>query len=221
MVTVGTGVRSSRAAMSLAEVYPEVYATAAIHPQDAASATEDAMQNLRELADHPKVVAIGETGLDYAHPDPPRDVQRDAFDRHIRLSQDLRLPLIIHCREAFEDVLAILEGKEISTVIMHAFSGSAAIAEVCVARGYAISLAGPVTFRNARATAEVARTVPLESLLVETDAPALAPVPFRGRRNEPAYLVHTIAHIAALRGQTAEVIARVTTQNALRVYGVS
>lgn len=218
MITVGTSVASSRAAVGLAEAYPEVYASVAVHPQYAADATDGAMHDLRTLAEHPKVVAIGETGLDYAHADPPRDVQREAFDRHIRLSRTLRLPLIIHCREAYEDVLAVLQEAELPSVVMHAFSGSLELAETCVARGYAISVAGPVTFRNGRATAEVARSIPLEALLVETDAPGLAPVPHRGRRNEPAYLIHTVVQIAALRGLPLEAIARATTANAHRVY---
>ncbi len=221
MVTIGTSVASSRAAIRLAEAYPEIYASVAIHPQDSAAATDDAMDELRTLAAHRKVVAIGETGLDYAHPDPPRNAQRNAFDRHIRLSRELRLPLIIHCRDAYDDVLAILQEAKVPTVVMHAFSGSRALADACVARGYTISLAGPVTFRNAGASAEVGRAVPLEFLLVETDAPGLAPVPHRGRRNEPAYLIHTVTRIAALRGVPPEDVAQATTKSARRVFGVS
>jgi len=221
LITVGTGLTSSRAAVELAAAYPEIYASVAIHPQDAAAITDQAMDELRTIAAHPKVVAIGETGLDYAHPDPPRDRQRDAFSRHIRLSRELQLPLIIHCRDAYDDVLAMLLEASVSSVVMHAFSGSKALAEACVARGYAISLAGPVTFRNAGASAEVGRAVPLEFLLVETDAPGLAPVPHRGRRNEPAYLIHTVTRIAALRGVPPEEVAQATTTSARRVFGVS
>lgn len=220
MVSVGTGVVSSRAAIGLAEKYPEVFATVAIHPLDAHAATDDAMEALRMLAAHPKVVAIGETGLDFSRPDPPREVQREAFGRHIHLSRDLGLPLIIHCREAYEEVLGILQAAQVTNVIMHAFAGSVPIADTCVANGYAISLAGPVTFRNARVTADVARTVPLGNLLVETDAPGLAPEPFRGRRNEPGYLVHTVARIAALRDLPPDDVAHVTTQNARHIYGM-
>ncbi len=220
MVSVGTGVVSSRAAIGLAEKYPEVFATVAIHPLDAHAATDDAMEALRMLAAHPKVVAIGETGLDFSRPDPPREAQREAFGRHIILSRDLGLPLIIHCREAYEDVMGILQEEQVQNVIMHAFAGSVPIADACVASGYAISLAGPVTFKNARVTADVARTVPLGSLLVETDAPGLAPEPFRGRRNEPGYLVHSVARIAALRDLPPDDVAHVTTQNARHIYRV-
>lgn len=221
MVTVGTSVASSQAAISLAEAYPELYATVAIHPQDADTATDAMMDELRQIATHPKVVAIGETGLDFARPEPSPEVQREAFVGHIRLSRALGLPLIIHCREAFAEVLGILGEARLPNVIMHAFSGSVTFAEECIASGYVISLAGPVTFRNARASVDVARAVPLEFLLVETDAPGLAPEPVRGRRNEPAYLVHTVARIAALRGLSSEEIAAVTSENARRIYGVS
>ncbi len=221
MVTVGTGIASSRAAIALADQYPEIYAAVAIHPQEASAATDEAMEAIRILAAHPKVVAIGETGLDFSRPEPPRPLQREVFIRHIQLSRALRLPLIIHCREAHKDVLAILGEGEARGVIMHAFSGSSAVAEECIASGYALSLAGPVTFRNAHASVDVARTVPLGLLLVETDAPALAPEPFRGRRNEPAHLAHTIAKIAALRGVPREEVARATALNARRVYALT
>ncbi len=220
LVTVGTSVRSSHAAIDLAGVYPEVYATVAIHPQEAHTATDDAMHALHTLATHPKVVAIGETGLDFSRPDPPRDVQREAFRRHIHLSRELGLPLIIHCRAPHDELFEMLQGALVPSVVMHAFSGSVDFAVACVAAGYAISLAGPVTFHNARATADVARTVPLERLLVETDAPGLAPEPVRGRRNEPAHLMYTVARIAALRDLPPDEVARATSQNAQRVYRV-
>jgi len=221
MVTVGTNVASSRAAVDLAGRFPDVYAAVAVHPHEADRATPEAMAELRGLAAHAQVVAVGETGLDYARDYAPREVQQQAFREHIRLSRELDLPLIVHCREAFADVLAILAGERAGPVIMHAFSGSPEIARLCVARGYFISLAGPVTFANARVTAQVAAEVPVEHVLVETDAPVLAPEPFRGRRNEPAYLEHIVRRIAALRRQTPEGIAAATAANARRVFRVS
>ncbi len=220
MVTVGTNIASSRAAVALAERFPPVYAAVAVHPHEAGTATPEAIADLRALAAHPKVVAVGETGLDYAKDYAPREAQREAFAEHIRLSQDLDLPLIIHCREAYPDVLAALDHARADRVIMHAFSGSPETAEKCAERGYFISLAGPVTFRNARVVQEVAATVPAPLLLVETDAPVLAPEPVRGRRNEPAYLPHIVRRVAQLRGAAPEETGAVTAANARRVYGV-
>ena len=213
MVTVGIDVASSRAAVDLAGRFSTVHAAVAVHPHEAA--------DLGPLAAHAKVVAVGETGLDYAKDYAPREVQRRVFIEHIWLSRERNLPLIVHCREAHAEVLEILEREQPVGVVMHAFSGSVDVARACVERGYFISLAGPVTFRNARAAAQVAQEVPLGSLLVETDAPVLAPEPFRGRRNEPAYLPHIVQRIADLRGCPPEEIAAATAANARRVYAVN
>jgi TatD DNase family protein len=220
MVTAGTDVASSQAGVALAERFPELYAAVAIHPHDAAQATAEALAELRVLARHPKVVAIGETGLDYAKTSPPPEVQQQAFIRHIRLGRELNMPLVVHCRNAYPEVLELLAREQAGRVVLHAFSGSAEVARVSAGRGYWISLAGPVTFRNATQIAEVAQQVPAPFLLAETDAPVLAPEPFRGRRNEPAYLVHTIRRLAALRACSPEEIAAMTTANARRVYAV-
>ncbi len=220
MITVGTGVASSRAAVALAERFPMVYAAVAIHPHEAGEATPEAMEELRKLASHPKVVAVGETGLDFAKNDAPHEAQRRAFAEHMTLSRDLHLPLVIHCRAAYPEVLELLEREQAGPVLMHAFSGSPDIARTCVGRGYCISLAGPVTFRNARTAAQVAQEVPLELLLVETDAPVLTPEPYRGQRNEPAYLQYIVQRIAELRSRHAEEIAAATAANARRVYSV-
>lgn len=221
MTTVGTTIASSRAAVALADRVPAIFAAVAIHPHEAADATPEAMRELRTLAGHRKVVAIGETGLDFSRHAAPREGQRHAFLEHIRLSRELNLPLIIHCREAFAEMLEILTSEHARRVVMHAFSGSEDIAATCAAEGFCVSLAGPVTFRNARTAAGVAREVPLEALLVETDAPVLAPDPFRGRRNEPAYLPYIVQRIAELRGRASEEIAAVTAANARRVYAVT
>ncbi len=219
MITVGTTLASSRAAVALAERYPEVYAAVAVHPHDAAQVTDDVLAGLRALAAHPKVVAIGETGLDFARAEPSRAVQETAFRRHIRLGAETGLPLVIHCREAFPAVLAILlEERNVPGVIMHAFSGTVVDARTCVERGYAISLAGPVTFRNARVPVEVARIVPTASLLAETDAPVLAPVPFRGRRNEPAYLGYTVRRLAEVKAVPEDDLAGALVENTRRVF---
>jgi TatD DNase family protein len=219
MLTVGTNLATSRAAVALAERYPEVYAAVAVHPHEAAGLTDDILGELRALAGHRKVVAIGETGLDFARGDPPRDVQETAFRRHIGLSAETGLPLAIHCRDAFGAVFGILlEDGSSPGVIMHAFSGTVENARTCLERGYAVSLAGPVTFRDAHLAVEVARMVPLHAMLVETDAPVLAPVPFRGRRNEPAFLPYTVERIAAVKAMPVDDVAAATTANARHVF---
>lgn len=220
MVTIGTNLDSCRAAVALAEQYHDVFAAVAIHPHEAQQATDDAIAELHTLAAHPRVVAIGETGLDFVRAKAPREAQYEAFRRHVRLSRDLKLPLIIHCREAYAEVLETLAEEKTVAVIMHAFSGSAEVARTCAARGFMIALGGPVTYKNARNAAEVARTIPEDALLVETDAPVLPPEPYRGRRNEPAHLRYVVERIAELRGTASAVIAAATTKNAARVYHV-
>jgi TatD DNase family protein len=220
MITVGTSVASSRAAVALAERYPDVYAAVAIHPHEAGEADPETMGEIGELAAHARVVAIGETGLDLARPAPTRQVQERVLRWHASLSVSTGLPLIIHCRDAFPAVLDILQEWNVTGVVMHAFSGTADIAQRCVDRGYMISMAGPVTFRNAPVPVEVARTVPLTSLLVETDAPVLAPVPFRGRRNEPAYLPYTVRRLAEVKGMPDDELAGATVENARRAFGI-
>jgi TatD DNase family protein len=220
MVTVGTDVAGSRAAVALAQRYDGVFAAVAVHPHSAASATPEAIDELRALAAGAPVVAVGETGLDYARDSAPGEAQQAAFIRHIQLSRDLRRPLVIHCREAYAEVLAILQREGVGDVVMHAFSGSVETARECVRRGYALSIGGPVTFKHATTTAQVAREVPLDALLVETDAPVLTPEPFRGRRNEPSYLPHVVRRIAELRETPVADVARATTANARRVFRV-
>lgn len=220
MVTAGTNLASSRAAVALADRYPGVFAAVAVHPHEADVVDEDVLSQLRALAAEPHVVAIGETGLDFARPDPSRDAQEEVFRRHVRLSAESGLPLIIHCRDAFPAALAILQEWTVPGVVMHAFSGTADIAQRCVDRGYFISLAGPVTFRNARGPVDVARIVPLTALLVETDAPVLAPVPFRGRRNEPAYLRYTVRRLAEVKEIPDDELAAATADNARRAFRI-
>lgn len=219
MVTVGTDLASSRAAVELAERHAGVYAAVAIHPHAAVAATADAFFELRALAAHPKVVAIGETGLDFGGRSAPVEPQRDAFRAHLTLAREQRLPIIVHCRNAHRDVLEMLTETE-TAVIMHAFSGSVEIARECVARDYFISLAGPVTFRNADLPVKVAREVPASLLLVETDAPVLAPHPYRGKRNEPAYLRSIVERLAEIRAVPVEDLIETSAANAAKVFGV-
>lgn len=220
IINIGIDLRTSRVAVDLAEKYPGVYASVGLHPHEAARGGEEVFRALAELARHPKVVAVGETGLDYHYDRPPKAVQQEAFRRQIALAAEAGLPVIVHAREAWDDVLDILrkEGSGLQGGVMHCFSGDMAVAEECLALGFHISFAGPVTFRNARVAKEVARAVPLERLLVETDCPFLSPHPHRGERNEPARVTLVIAEIARLRGLDFSAVAAATGANARRLF---
>ncbi len=220
IITIGSDPESSTRAIGLAERYGQVYCTVGVHPHDAKDFTLDALMKLREWASHKKVVAIGETGLDYHYDNSPRKTQREVFERHLALAVEKDLPAVVHSREASEDTLRILRASGIKKGVMHCFSGSMRTAEAAMALGLHISIAGPVTFKKARKLKDVARAVPDEYLLIETDAPYLAPAPMRGKRNEPAYIVYTASEIAALRGISPEDVARITALNARRLFGL-
>lgn len=220
MITVGTDLASSRAAVALADRHTGVFAAVAIHPHAAATVTPATYAELRALAAHRKVVAIGETGLDFGGRSAPVEAQRDAFRAHLTLARERRLPVLIHCRDAHRDALEMLADAG-TAIVMHAFSGSVEIARECAARGYFISLAGPITFRHADRPVTVAQEVPEALLLVETDAPVLAPHPYRGRRNEPAYLRYIVERLAEIRAVPVEALIATSAANAARVFGVS
>jgi TatD DNase family protein len=222
MVAIGTGngPPDLEAGVRLAERYPQFYATAGVHPHDAAKADPGTFAVLAELLKHPKVVALGEIGLDYHYDFSPRDVQRGVFVEQMRIARDARKPIVIHTREAWDDTLALLgEHWAPSRLggIMHCFSGGPAEAEQALALGFYLSFGGIVTFPKATALQEAARLTPADRILVETDAPYLAPVPKRGKRNEPAYVVETARKLAALRGETFESIVAATGANFQRL----
>ncbi|MET0649027.1 MAG: TatD family hydrolase [Pyrinomonadaceae bacterium] len=210
-------------AVALAEKYEGVYAAVGVHPHDAKLYTEAAERLLLEFVRSKRVVALGEIGLDYHYDNSPREVQREVFARQLRLARAENLPVIIHSRDADAETLEILraeyEGAERGGV-MHCFGGGPALAEGALGLGFYISFAGNVTFKKADALREVALAVPSERLLVETDCPYLAPVPHRGRRNEPAHVVETARFLAELRGARPEEIGRVTSENFSRLFGV-
>lgn len=217
-ITVGTSLASSRRAIALAEQHDDIYAAVAIHPHNASEATAEALGDLAALARHPRVVAIGETGLDFYRNFAPRDAQAEAFRAHLDLACRRNLPVIIHNRDAHAEVMRILAEVAPPAVIMHCFSGSLDVAQACLDRGYHLGLGGPVTYRNARRALEVARFVPPDRLLLETDAPYLPPEPHRGRRNEPAYLPLIAWAIAHARGVSAGTVAELTSFNARTVF---
>lgn len=217
MVTIGTDRETNPAAVALAERVPEVYATVGIHPHDAAEATDEDFATMERLARaSARVVALGEMGLDFFRNLSPRDRQEAVFRRQLDLARRLRKPVVVHCRDAHAEVVSILaeEGAGAVGGVMHCFSGDLEIAKRCLDLGLLISLAGPVTYRNARALPDVARFVPEDRLVVETDCPFLPPEPHRGQRNEPAYVALTVARIAALRGADPEALGAALARNA-------
>lgn len=222
MVVVGFDRPTIEIAMDLIKKYDFLYASIGWHPVDAIDMKDEDLDWIEELAKHPKVVAIGETGLDYHWDKSPKDIQKEVFRKQIRLAKKLQLPLVIHNREATADVVEILKEENAAEVggIMHCFSGSPETALECVKMNFYISLGGPVTFKNAKKPKEVAKAVPLDRLLIETDCPYLAPHPYRGKRNEPAYVKLVAEEIAALKGLSFEEVAKATTENAERLFGL-
>jgi TatD DNase family protein len=221
MVTIGTDRETNPAAVAIAERLPHVHATVGIHPHDAADATEADFAAMERLArESPRVVALGEMGLDYFRDLSPRDVQEEVLRRQLDMARRLDKPVVIHCRDAHAETLAILAAERVGEIggVMHCFSADVEVAKRCLDLGLAISLAGPVTYKNARALPDVARFVPADRLVLETDCPFLPPHPHRGQRNEPAWVAITAARVAELRGVTLETLAETTTENAHRLF---
>lgn len=218
ILNIGYNRDSIPSSLQLAEKYDYIYSSVGWHPQDANSFTEKDLAWLRELAEHPKVIAIGEIGLDYYWDTSPRDVQKKVFRTQIALAKELNLPIVIHDRDAHEDVLKILKEERLETgVIMHAFSGSVEMAKECIDLGFYLSFGGPITFKNAVRPKEVAKAIPLERILIETDSPYLTPHPYRGKRNESSYVRLVAEKLAELRGLTVEEIEEITYRNAVTV----
>lgn len=222
MVTIGTDLETSRAAIAVADRDPGVWASVGLHPHDAEAGDDAFYEALEGLAASPRVVALGEMGLDFFRNLAPRPVQEAAFRRQLALARRLRKPVVIHCRDAHAETLAILAEERVREVggIMHCFSADVDVARRCLELGLLISLAGPVTYPNARALPDVARFVPADRLVVETDCPFLPPQPYRGKRNEPAYLAITAARVADLRKESLERLAARMTENARRLFGI-
>jgi TatD DNase family protein len=221
IVTVGTDLQSSGKAIDLAEKNPFVFAAVGFHPHNAKDADSASMNALALLAKNTRVVAWGEIGLDLFWRHSPPQTQLDVFEQQMDRANHLGLPVIVHSREANDEVLRVLKKRKGSGKgVIHCFSGNYDMAMAFIDMGYLISIPGTVTYKNASVTQDVARKAPLERLLVETDAPFLAPIPFRGKRNEPAYVVHTVSKIAELRDIDFQAVARATSENAKRIFHI-
>ncbi|RJP25809.1 MAG: TatD family deoxyribonuclease [Candidatus Omnitrophota bacterium] len=220
-VVVGYDIESSARAIRLAETLEGLYAGVGVSPHDILKAPDDYLEQLKTMANHPRVVAIGEAGLEYHYPAGPKEMQIQQFLRQAELAERVQKPLIIHLREADEDFLRLLKTFPASSAILHCFTASEDVMNAAVERGFYISFSGIVTFKNAKSLHELAAKVPDANLLVETDAPYLAPVPFRGKICKPEMIIETVKKIAQIREERGEDIAHLTCRNAQTVFGLS
>ena len=222
IITVGIDVKSCGSAIRLSDEFDSVYATVGIHPHHVKEIDETSYDLLRAFARHKKVCALGEIGLDFFRNISPQDVQKKRFRELISLARELKLPVVVHDRDAHDETLAILKEEKAFEVggVLHCFSGDYGMAAQCFDMGFYISIPGTITFRNAHTLQEVVRRSPLERMLIETDAPFLTPVPFRGKRNEPSYVRFVADSIAQLKGIDANEVARVTTRNARSLFQI-
>jgi TatD DNase family protein len=220
IINVGWDLPSSRAAIDLAQRRDDFWAVVGVHPHDASGVGESLESELVQLARHPKVVAIGEVGLDYHYDYSPRPLQREVFRRQLAVANELELPVVIHSRDAAADTMSILDELKPRRCLLHCFGGSWETAQWGLSRGYYFSFGGPVTFKNAKRPVEVVSKLPQDRLMVETDAPYLAPEPNRGKRNEPAFVVDTLRRIALLRGIPSSELARALGKNTLSFFNI-
>jgi TatD DNase family protein len=221
LIEIGYDLPSSRAAVALAAAHPQIYAVVGIQPHYAAEADAAWLAAVEELAAHPKVVAVGEIGLDYYHDRAPHDRQADLFRQQLALARRLGKPVVIHTRDAHADTVRILQTTAVGQAgVMHAFSGDWVFATACLEVGFYLSFSGAVTYSKATDLHDVVRRVPLDRILTETDSPYLAPNPHRGKRNEPAYVRLVVERLAALREQQSEELAAAVWHNANQVFGL-
>ena len=220
VMNVGCCLDSSKDCIAMAEKYPFVYASVGSHPDSASEVDESVLEQYRQMAKHPKVKAIGEIGLDYYYEDIPREIQQKAFRLQMELARQVDLPVIIHERDAHDDGMRIVKEFKGITGVFHCYSGSAEMARQLVNMGWYIGFTGVLTFKNARKAVETAQQIPLERIVLETDCPFMAPEPFRGKRNSPAYLYRMAERLAELRGISVEEVHAITTENAKRLYRI-
>ncbi|MDP4093777.1 MAG: TatD family hydrolase [Bacillota bacterium] len=223
VVNAASNLPSAIDCITLAQRYDFVYAAIGIHPQDVSNINENTLATVSDFAGHERVVAIGEIGLDYYYENSPRDVQQYWFSRQISMARDLKLPVVIHDRDAHEDTLKIIKQEKAGETggVLHCFSGSVEMALELIENNFYISFGGTVTFKNARKSIEVVKAIPEDRLLLETDSPYLAPEPFRGKRNYSGYLKYIAQKVADIKGVSYERIAQITTENAKKLFGIS
>ena len=218
---IASDIKSSKKSIELAEKFDFVYATVGVHPSDVHGMTNADIDTLRKLAQHKKVVAIGEIGLDYHYDDASEEEQKLWFPPQLELSNELNLPVVIHDRESRGDCIRILKEHKISNGVVHCFSGSAETAKELLKMGLHISFTGVVTFKNARKAIEALKVVPMDRLMIETDCPYMAPEPYRGKRNYSGYVIKVAEKIAEVKGMTVEDVAEQTTKTAKTLFGIS
>lgn len=220
VVNIGCNLEDCTRTVALAEQYDKLYAAVGLHPEDVTTYTPEGWETICKLAEHPKVLGIGETGLDYYWDASTKEAQKVLFQQHIDLACSLHKPLVIHDRDAHGDTLEILKTSRAREVggILHAFSGSVEMANEIIKLGFYIGLGGALTFKNARKTVEVAAAIPLDRLVIETDCPYMTPVPFRGKRNEPMLVRYVAEKIAEIRGLSIEDVVQITYENGKRIY---
>ena len=217
---VGASVKASKSAVALSKKWPQIYAAVGVHPDSTADMTEEDIETLRSLAQEKKVVAIGEIGLDYYWDNSPREVQKKWFERQLELAREVDLPVIIHSREAAKDTMDIMReaAKAGNTGVIHCYSYAAPMAKEYISMGFFIGIGGVLTFKNARVIKEVASEIPLSSIVLETDSPYLAPVPYRGKRNNSMYLKEVVKQLAQIKQVSEETVITTTLANAKRLY---
>ena len=220
VMNVGCCLESSKDCIALAEAYPFVYASVGSHPDSADEVNEEVIENYRRMAQHEKVLAIGEIGLDYYYETVPREIQQKAFRMQMELAKELNMPVIVHERNAHDDGMRIVKEFKGVTGVFHCYSGSAEMARQLVNMGWYIGFTGVLTFKNARKAVETAESVPLDRIVLETDCPFMAPEPFRGKRNDPGKLYRMAEKLAEIRGLSVEEIQAITVENGKRLYRI-
>ena len=220
MLNVGCCLESSGDCVAMAEKYPFVYASVGSHPDSADEVNEEVIEQYRQMAKHPKVMAIGEIGLDYYYETIPREIQQQAFRMQMALAKELGMPVIVHERNAHDDGMRIVKEFKGVTGVFHCYSGSAEMARQLVDMGWYIGFTGVLTFKNARKAVETAERIPLDRIVLETDCPFMAPEPHRGKRNDPGYLPYMAQRLADIRGIPVEDVIRITTENAKKLYRI-
>ena len=218
VVNASSDIKSSKASIALSEKYPFFYAAVGVHPHEVENITEADIDELRELSKHPKVVAIGEIGLDYYYDLSPRDLQRHWFKRQLELADELKMPVIIHSRDAAQECFDIIKNSNVRNGVIHCYSGSAEMAEEYIKMGFYIGVGGSLTFKNNKKGVETVERIPIEKILIETDSPYLAPVPYRGKRNDSRLLKYVVEKISQLKNIPENDICNITKNNAQNLF---